>query len=325
MRWRRQLAVAAALLVLGGAIHLALVDFYLEDVVAEGIAARTQAQYDQVRERVKTLILGNSHAKWGIAASELDDAFNLALGGQTAPETYYVLRSELEDPAVDPRTVILSVDALTFSDWRGRALPFRYWYAHRVDYLAIGWQRGEPLRFAVNAFLGLHAPYVGRRDDILFYFATGRPVLLTIHIDREMELGSFLGPAGWAKLSESEREAMARDRILRHFPHPVFDEVAGAYFRKTLELARDEGVSLIVVRFPETTEYFQASRDFVQRARVEERLATMLADHPEVTVVDARLDYAAKPKLFMDPDHLSGRGARRFTRRLRRVVEAGEG
>ncbi|MGI9592123.1 MAG: hypothetical protein ACR2P8_12195 [Myxococcota bacterium] len=118
---------------------------------------------------------------------------------------------------------------------------------------------------------------------------------------------------------------MVRDRILRHFPHPVFDEVAGAYFRKTLELARDEGVSLIVVRFPETTEYFQASRDFIQRARVEERLATILADHPEVTVVDARLDYAAKPDLFMDPDHLSGRGARRFTRRLRAVVEAGEG
>ena len=88
MRLRYELLMVATLVALGAVLHLVLVDFYLNRVFAGGHAERTQAQYDAVRPTVRTLILGDSHAKWGILATELDDAFNLALGGQTARESY---------------------------------------------------------------------------------------------------------------------------------------------------------------------------------------------------------------------------------------------
>ncbi len=321
----RELAMIAALVVLGLAVNATLSHFYLNRVFDGGHAERTQAQYDAVRDTVHTLILGDSHSKYGIAATNLDDAFNLALNGQTAPETYYVLRSELQDPAVDLRWVILPADALTFSSWQAGHLGIRHWYAGRVDYLEIGRRRGEPLRYGVNQLLGRYAPYVGRRFEILIYLVTGHAPLLPTEVGMEMERGSFLAQESWADRPESERQEIARKRVEIHFPDPEFDEVAGEYFRRSLELVRDEGVTAVVVRFPLTQEYLLAGRSFMESARVDERLARIFADHAEVRVIDARFDYVGRPDLFMDPDHLNGRGARLLSRRIRRLLENREG
>lgn len=324
MKWGRSIAMIAALIGLGGAIHFALVDFYLNRVFDGGQAERTQGQYDALRESVRTLILGDSHAKWGIAASELEDAFNLALDGQTAPESYYVLKSELANPAVSLRTVILPADSLTFSAWQADAFAYRHWYASRIDYCELGRIRGDRLRFGVNGLLGRYAPYVGKRYQMLRHLVTGHAPQLAVHLGLEMVRGSYLARGAWSDTPAAERREIAQRRVEIHFPDSEFDEVAGAYFRRTLELAQDEGVAVLVVRFPLSQEYLLAARPFNQSARVDEHLGEILADHPEVRVFDARLDYAGRPQVFIDPDHLNGIGARRFTRRIGRILAGGE-
>jgi hypothetical protein len=322
---RRTLVMAAALLAAGGAIHLALVAFHRDRVFGDGVSERTQAQYDAVRGGVHTLILGSSHAKWGIAADALEDAFNLSLGGQTAPESYYVLRSELADPTVDLHTVILPADSVTFSDWQSGVFGYRHWYAPRVDYAAIGRRRGRPLLYAANGFLGEWAPYAGQRRQILSYLNTGISPQLAAHIGLAMNRGSFSSSDSWAKEPAEKRRATADERARLHFPEPGFDEVAGEYLRRTLELAREEGLRVLLVRFPLSMEYLLASRPFMESADVDAHLEEILADHPEVQVLDARLDYAGLPRLFVDPDHLNQRGARLLTRRVRRILDGTDG
>jgi len=320
-RLRSRLLAIAVVLGVGLAIHLLLVDFYLNRILVDGFAERTEEQFEAVRDTVDTLVLGHSHAKWGVAAAELGDAFNLALDGQTLPETYFVLKSELAEPGLDLKAIVLAADSVSFSDWQIKGIGFRHWYAPRVDYLEIGWRRGQPIRYGVTGLLGRYAPYVGMRSDIYTYLETGGAPQLPYHMGQVMERGSFLAKGSFGKLSETERAEAARRRMGIHYPKAEFDEVAGEYFRKTLELARDRGIFVVVVRFPLTKEYLQASRFFLDASRLNERVDEILADHPEVTLVDARLDYATRPKLFIDPDHLNGTGARRFTRRLRAVLE----
>ena len=325
MRLGRELAMIAALLVLGLVLNAALVDFYLNRVFSGGLTERMQAQYDVVRDTVHTLILGDSHAKLGIAATQLDDAFNLALDGQTAAESYYVLRSELRDPAVHLRTVILQADYLTFSGWQAGGFGYRHWYADRVDYLEIGRRRGELLRYGANQVLGQYAPYVGRRFEILLYLASGRAPGLHTSPSTKMERGSLLVAGVWSDQPESEREGIAQRRAKLHDSRSNFDEVASEYFRRSIELARDEGITVLVVRFPLTREYRRAGRSFTDGARVDERLAEIFADYPEALVVDARFDFLDHPDLFVDPDHLNGRGARLLTRHIRRLLKRSEG
>lgn len=319
-RHRRMLMVLALVLGLGIPMHLALVDFYLNRVYAGGVAERTQAEYDELRATIRTLIVGHSHAKWGIAAAELDDAFNLALDGQTVPESYYLLRHELDDPAVDLEAVILPADSVSFSYWRRRGIGFKHFYAPRVDYLAIGRARGELLRYGSAGFLGRYAPYAGMRSDILHYLETDTAPQLAAHVGHELVRGSYLARNSFANVPEAEREQAVRTRMLFHFPRVGFDEVAGDYFRRTLELARDRGVTAVVVRFPLTKEYLLASRPWMEGARLNERVDAILADHPEAIVVDARFDFAERLGLFVDPDHLNGKGSLRLTRRLRRLL-----
>jgi hypothetical protein len=89
-------------------------------------------------------VLGSSHAKWGLAAEELDGGFKRAIGGRTAPETCYVLEGVLIDPAPGLTTLILPADALMFSAWQAGAFGLRHRYDPRVAYLTIGLLRGEP-------------------------------------------------------------------------------------------------------------------------------------------------------------------------------------
>lgn len=311
------------LLIAGLLVHGALTAFYVDRVYQDGVAERTQEQLDAVRGTVRTLILGDSHAKWGVAAAGLEDAFNLALEGQTAAESYYLLESELEAASEPLRAVVLSADAQTFSDWQKGVFAQRHWYAPRVDYLEIGRRRGEPLRYAVNGWLGRYAPYVGQREGILRYLETGSAPQLTMHRQLAMERGSFLYPGSWTDVPEPTREELARQRADLHFPSPGFDDVSGSYFRETLALASAAGLRVVVVRYPLSREYLEASRPFVETARVDARLAEILAEHREVLLLDARRDYADRPQLFIDPDHLNGRGARRFTRRVRRLLARG--
>jgi len=322
---KRNHATLAFALVLGLAVHLGLVDFYRSRVFADGVPERTEAQYEPLREAVRTLIVGNSHAKWGIASPDLDSAFNLSLDGETVPETYYILRNQLDDPALDVRVVVMAADPVSFSYWRRRGMSARYWYAPRVDYLAIGRERGELARYARAELLGRFAPYVGMRSDILHYLATGTNPHLPMHRGVELVRGTFTTKASFADLSRAEREEFARNRILFHFPAEEFDEVAGDYFRRTLELTRDRGVTTVVVRLPATREYLLAARPFLDGSRVYERIDAILGDHPQVRVLDTRLDFVDQPELFVDSDHLNERGARRIARRIRKLLARPEG
>lgn len=319
---RRNLAIVSMLVLLAGGVHVELRRFYLDVVNRDGIAERTQQQYDAVRESVRTLIVGDSHAKWGILAGDLEDAFNLSLPAQTTPETYYVLASEVERPEIDLDWAVISADALAFSGWQAGERVYLHWYAPRVDYLAIGWQRRELLFYGARQLVGRHAPYMGGRAQILNYLETGTPPHPPFLQTEKLARGSFYGPRSWTRHKPASRNERAKGRVKIHFPEPEFDEVAGRYLRRSLEFCRERGIRVMVVRFPMSLEYARASRAFARDARVDERLAEIFGDHPEAIVVDARRDYLNRPKLFGDPDHLNASGARLFTARLRAIMQA---
>ena len=100
-------------------------------------------QFEKQRDGIDTVILGDSHAKWGLDPSVLGDAFNLALPGESYAETYYVLEHLVKSSPGAPRFVILQADLHSFNGYNRNQFAFAHHYADFVDYIDIGWRRGS--------------------------------------------------------------------------------------------------------------------------------------------------------------------------------------
>lgn len=318
----RQLLMIAGTLLIGWVVHMRLSVFYMRDVQGGTVVARTVQQYQPLRAEVDTLIVGDSHPKWGILAAQLDNAFNLAIPGQTMPETYAVLKAQIDDPVVNPRRVVLSADATVFSNWQSYIWIYNHYYSRYEDMWELGRLRGQPLLYLVRGITGRHAPYMGQRFTILKYLDSGLPPDLPFAVHLKMARGSFESQTSEADRPRGERRGVIEERLRMQFPHHEFDEVAALYFSRVLELCRKKGIGVLVVRYPLTAAYLRGVDEIAAEMGLEGRLAELLAPHPEVRLLDARAEFVGNLSLFADVDHLNVRGARRFTPRIRAELEA---
>ena len=144
MRRPRILHVLFALLAVGFA-HFALVHWYREVVMRDGVPERTLRQFDALDPAsIHTLALGDSHVKRGIQPRALEGSFNFALPGERYPEMFYRLQSLLA-AGLPVDTVVLQAEPHLVAERPEPHGAFAHYYAGFVDYPKLGWERGEPL------------------------------------------------------------------------------------------------------------------------------------------------------------------------------------
>ncbi|MDQ1255811.1 MAG: hypothetical protein QG656_405, partial [Candidatus Hydrogenedentes bacterium] len=140
--------------------------FYRELVLSYTTLYQTDRQFYEQIESVETLCIGDSHAGTSINWTKWPNLFVFWSAGETYAHHYYKLRAILEDPRNRVRRVIASIDPHSLS-WRVPA-EFRepgYWVKF-VDYLELGWRRGETLYFAKEYLRGRFFAYAGDLDMI---------------------------------------------------------------------------------------------------------------------------------------------------------------
>ncbi len=292
-------------------VHFGLDAFYRDVVNANGIAERTDRQFAAMRDEVDVLALGDSHVKWGIDAS-LPGAFNYALPGESHVQSYYRLRSLLDERGDAIRAVVLSADPHTLA--RHPDDQFRHYYAGFVDPFELAAVDGGWFERLGEALRGRFAPYVGQRANLVAYLETGRPPEARWLDQVEMQAGALASERRITEYSPEGRRAKARQRIRFHFgPAPAVDATRLHYLEQILRLCEERGVRALFVRFPLSVAYLEALGD----ARAfDAAIAERVEASPAAELLDARLMFAGDPSVFADVDHLNAEGARRLTRRV---------
>lgn len=308
------------------AANASLSQWYRERVMWHGIGERTFRQFEQESADLETLILGDSHPKWGLYPREVGRAFNLALPGQQYAETYYLLKSQLERDDFDIRRVVLQADLHSFAARGLDRFPLAHFYAGTVDYLEMGWRRGSPFTYTVRWLFGRYAPYVGERRNILSYLESGKPADLEWLHDVDLDSGALVRTGSIDAQSASERVENADRRIRMHFgekdPMSPFLE---HYFQEILALCLERRIDVLVVQFPVTREYLDAAAGVIDPAEFDLRVKELIAPYQNALLVETRELFAGRTSLFIDTDHLNERGAIRFSRRIRDLLIAKPG
>jgi hypothetical protein len=317
----REIAKVALLLLSLLALNAPLADWYRERVMRLGIGERTARQFKEERHGIDTLVLGDSHAKRGVYPRILKRAFNLAIPGQTYAETYYVLKSHIELGEIDLRHVILQADLHSFSSWGLDRFPLAHLYAPYVDYFEMGWRRGKPLVYAVRELQGRYVPYLGERKNLLSYLQHGTPADLSWLIEKRLEGGALVHSRSIRSQSPKRRTEAAETRCNNHFANQEnFSPFLEQYFRQILELCADNGIEVILVEYPVTTEYLKAAARYIDSDEFDRRLAALIAPYENVQLFAAREIFERRLDTFVDGDHLNQKGAITLSRMIRAQI-----
>jgi hypothetical protein len=321
--WRGEIGRIAILLVVCLGINAVLSHWYTDTVMATNLIAKGRSQFARAPDRIDTLLVGDSHMMFGIRASKLENAFNLAVPGQMYTETFYTVKSYLAREDIDVRTVVINADPSAFEEARLENWIYQHEYVHYVDYLRIGADRGKISEYAAHHLIGRHAPYVGNRKFNLQYLEKQKVPLAFFMSGVKMELGSALTPHSLLDIPEARWSGVAAYRAAQtHADGDPFNPVAMDYFDRILQLCADEGIQVLVVKFPLTPVYLNAVASFVDLDEFDARLDALIGSYPNVQLMDARSLYSERLEYFSNHDHLNRKGSTRFARKVRARLES---
>jgi hypothetical protein len=313
-----KLGIAAALVLIFNSLFA---HWYVATVMRDNIAVRTEAQFHDDRQGLKTLILGDSHSKWDVDARLLEAAFNEALPGQSYMQAYYLLRGHLERGWIDPKFLIIGVDLHSFTERPGSRWGFLHFYARHVDYLEEGWRRGELLYFAMRQLQGRYAPYVAQRANIVHYLESGRPIESEHLVPVPIERGSLIRSKGLDTVPKQQWQTAAKVAAEIHLGgREPFDSRPVEDFGRLLDLCSESGIRVLLVKFPLTAEYLVEAGRYVDVDEHDQRVQELIEGRPGVTLLDARSRFSDRIGLFTDSDHLNSRGAKLLASEINRSL-----
>jgi len=238
---------AALFIIVAIVLFLIINTVYVKFFLSKNLQARAEVQLqDFIKDKTQIdyLILGDSHAHQAINPQYLPNSFNLAHSANTYVENYYKLRRLLYDEKIKVKYLLLEVDMSSFSSYMKGPMPLKrefWYYANFVPVKDIrNITRASEFEIRImNIF-----PVLGRGEDMLalLFQNTSRQVL------------------GWASydtnISQQNITALVTQRAQSMFlGQKRTDPLLVEYYIKILELAKENNITVILVKYPVLKQY----------------------------------------------------------------------
>jgi hypothetical protein len=306
----------ALFLLLFFVLNHALGRWFLEKRLAGSRTGFIDREFQKVEKKIEVLALGDSHVATGFDPRVFHQAFNFSLYGENYIYNYYKLKYILRrNPQI--KAIILPVDIHSFSSWRADRFLHDFYWVKYVDYLQVGYYKGELLRFIGKYIKGKMFPYLGE-----YKIAFGLPRI--DEKERQVTLPEII--RGFVVKTETfrkNRKKRTGQRVRLHYHnHHYVDEVVARYFEKILELCARYRKNLVLVKFPVTEIYFRYASNRVPVENLYDRVKQLIKPYPKVRVLDYQnLFFDNDAPYFDDPDHLNRHGARILSQKIRQDLE----
>jgi hypothetical protein len=308
--FKEAFAFSAAVILILGTINFAYSEFVLDKHVLQKKDRSYEEYFNALgaNKTIKYAYFGDSHIFCDINPEFVNDSYNFAVGAENYIKTYYKLRQVLNQDKVRIQNVVLEIDLHTFSTktTTGNFLMHELWYYRRfVPYQDISAITGKSL---VDVFIRSHLPVVGVREELLTKNLERIPPL---KVGWYCEKGNFSGV--------SNKTLAGIQRIQLHFNNQNrTSPIALEYFGKTLELARENNITVILLKSPVSKEYDEGAaymnitKDDYYEAVFE--AANQAVD--EFFILDYYSSYFNNTEYFSDADHLNCHGSEVFSKKL---------
>ena len=295
-----------AVVVLGFIILNAIINqLYTQAVLSKLLIFKREEQFQEVKDDVSILFLGDSHSESGLWPRYIPDSFNLSNSAENFIQTYYKIAYYLEKEQLDIALVTLPLDIHEFSSHRADKFTSPYYWKKYVNYYELGNKKGEIFKYLQQRLVGELRIFNGLDFTVEF--------LVEGAFMGEIEQGFFMRKLDLSEYSNISGYAASRARY--HLEDADYlDPLLLEYFLRMLELLKDHDVNVVLIRFPVTEEYLDGVSEYVSIEGFYEELEEILGENGfDYPILDYHDLYYGQYHLFNDPDHLNVTGAELFS------------
>lgn len=283
---------------------------YFDSVISDKQVYRTEKEFFGIlnNESVFFIFTGDSHPKAAINPEYIDNSFNFAVGGDDYQMVFLRFKKLLSD-GFTPKVLILEADPHSFNN-------FIYPDNYQVQNLWF-WAE-EELVHDVRNIGGYDSLELFFRSKIYFMGEGGNLGFLI------GDQGTSMTYRGWLDPGKNFSDVLDRGESARVYFDDTFQNTDEGlnpkgveYFKKILALAKDNGVRVVVLKYPLTPEYRRVISDegFNQTEYYDSIMKILEDSGADFLVWDYQSRYS-EDGYFSDPGHLNAFGASVFSKEL---------
>ena len=296
-----------------GAIFIALLLImnvgYYHLILSSGTLEKKYTQFQECKKNIKILVLGDSHTDAGINPMHINNSFNDASAGESYFQTYYKLKTYL-DEGLKLEVIILPFDLHSFSSFRADRIKQQWYWSRYVNYLELS-KNNKNIKVldTLNLELQSFFPVINKGQHIteLFFMKSKKNDIIKGYEARN---------GNYSKLKNKYHWALSR--VNSQLKNQVFiDESLVKYFKKILELSEENNISVVLIKYPLSIEYFTAIKEFIpDTEKYYQDIKKMIMGYKDIFLLDYQKLFFGQDSLFSDSDHLNNIGAIIFTKQV---------
>lgn len=297
----RVAAVVLGFLILNAAIN----ELYTRAVLSKLLIFKREEQFQDAKDDVSILFLGDSHSESGLWPRYIPNSFNLSNSAENYIQTYYKIAYFLEKEQLGIDLVTLPLDVHEFSSHRVDNFTSPYYWKKYVNYYELGKNKGELFRFLQQRLVGEFRIFNGLDFTVeLLVEGAGLGEIEQGFLMRKLDLSQYPNVPGWAA-----------SRARYHLEDANYmDPLLFEYFLRMLELLQAHDIYVVLIRFPVTEEYLESVSQYISIEDFYEEVIEILAENGfDYLILDYHDLYYGQYHLFNDPDHLNVSGAELFS------------
>ena len=308
---KKILPLLVILLILGITINF----LYINLILKEKTFYRKEIIYQDyisniTDKKLDYIFFGDSHTFHAINPEFIPNSYNYGTGAENYIKTFYKLRKVIYKDHVKVKTIVLELDPHTFSSRltdETNLFSEIELYSQFASLEEIKKVRENDL--LLSLWLESRVPFIGKGKE--FGILINRPEFNEVY------------PNGWLKnkanfsLADKEKGAINNYESL-YVNQERISNISFEYFIKTIELAKQNNISIVFIKYPHTKEYDDIiTKHNVTRNDYYNYIFNIVNKTLDVyTVLDYYSLFPDKDYLFGDPEHVNYIGSEILSKRI---------
>jgi len=286
---------------------------YISLLLDKKIEYRKVKMYDEfisnpANKNLDYVFFGDSHAENAINPLYIKNSYNFAIGAENYIKSYYKLKKIIKKDNITIKNIVLEVDMQTFSERTvSEGLVFDNLYLYR-DYISLNNIKKIRKDDSIYKFwIEENFPVIGNGEEFRFIYFRDLS---------EIDLG-WLNNTG--NFSTAEKEISLQRVYDIHYNHKKrIANLTFEYFLKTLELAKENNISIILIKYPQSKEFdgYITERNVTKDDYYDYIFKEVDSMGINYRLLDYYDEYFNHTEYFGDPDHLNYVGSKIFSKKV---------